>query len=115
MRDKYRREEISKDDFLKERDAQNDKIKKLQSEKETILYENLKKISEEVNSSKFRFDFNVGDHNGKPTYEIGNNVAQFYAIKQLQYNIRKTFKVKQADRYRILKQIKLLLLMVFPK
>ena len=27
---------------------QNDKIKKLQSEKETILYENLKKISEEV-------------------------------------------------------------------
>lgn len=40
LRDKYRREEISKDDFLKERDAQNDKIKKLQSEKETILYEN---------------------------------------------------------------------------
>lgn len=115
LRDKYRREEISKDDFLKERDAQNDKIKKLQSEKETILYENLKKISEEVNSSKFRFDFNVGDHKGKPTYEIGNNVAQFYAIKQLQYNIRKTFKVKQADRYRILKQIKLLLSDGFPK
>ena len=39
----------------------------------------------------------------------------FYAIKQLQYNIRKTFKVKQADRYSILKQIKLLLSDNFPK
>lgn len=33
----------------------------------------------------------------------------------MQYNIRKTFKVKQADRYRILKQIKLLLSDGFPK
>jgi hypothetical protein len=115
LKDKYEREEISKDEYLSSRDAHNQTIKDLQLRKEAVLYESLKKISEEVNSSKFQFNFKIGDRNGKPTYEIGNSIAQFYAIKQLQYNIRKTFKVKQSDRYRILKQIKLLLADGFPK
>lgn len=115
LKDKYQRDEISKEDYLKGKDLHNETIKDLQLKKEAVLYESLKKISDEVNSSKFRFGFNVGNRNGKPTYEIGNSTAQSYAIKQLQYNIRKTFKVKQTDRYRILKQIKLLLSDGFPK
>ncbi len=115
LKDKYEREEISKDEYLESRDTHNQTIKDLQLRKEAVLYESLKTISEEVNSSKFQFNFKIGNRNGKPTYEIGNSIAQFYAIKQLQYNIRKTFKVKQSDRYRILKQIKLLLADGFPK
>jgi hypothetical protein len=115
LKAKYESGEISKDEYLESRDTHSQTIKDIQLQKETVLYEHMKKISEEVNSSKFKFDFKIGDRNGKPTYEIGNSIAQFYAIKQLQYNIRKTFKVKQSDRYRILKQIKLLLSDGFPK
>jgi Reverse transcriptase (RNA-dependent DNA polymerase). len=115
LQGRYKNEEITKDEFLKQKDSLNEVIKGFQQKKENVLYEDLKKISDEVNKAKFRFSFNIGERNGKPTYEIGNSIAQFYAIKQLQYNLRKTFKVKQSDRYRILKQIKLLLSDGFPK
>lgn len=111
----YKKEEITKDEFLNEKDCLNEKIKTLQQKKEGVLYEELKKYSDEVNKPKFRFSFNIGERKGKATYEIGTSITQFYAIKQLQYNLRKTFKVKQSDRYRILKQVKLLLSDGFPK
>lgn len=108
-------EEIAKDEYRVKKDSLNEKIKKLQAEKEEILYEHLKVISKKVNDPKFKFVFEVGERNGKQTYELGNDEVQFYAIKQLQYNIRKTFKVKQSDRYKTLKQIKLILSDGLPK
>jgi hypothetical protein len=36
-------------------------------------------------------------------------------MKQLQYNVFRTFKVKQANRYQIVKQVKVLLQDKFPK
>lgn len=111
----YKREIIAKDEFIKRRDDCDEKIEGLLLEKEKILYEYLKTISDAINDPKFKFKFNIGERDGKPIYELGHNAQQFYAIKQLEYNIRKTFKVKQSDRYRVLKQVKLLLSDGFPK
>ena len=91
-------------------------IKALVNEKEEIIYNHLKSISHQVNHSTFKFNFNVGERYEKSTYELDENKeAQYYTIKQLQYNIRKTFGVKQADRYSILKQIQRLLSDGLPK
>lgn len=115
FKSKRESDEMTKDEYRAKKDSLNAEIKKLQAEKEEILYEHLKVISKKVNDPKFKFEFEVGERNGKQTYELGNDEAQFYAIKQLQYNIRKTFKVKQTDRYKTLKQIKLILSDGLPK
>jgi len=73
--------------------------------KEIKLIE-LEKISKTVNSKNFKFDLKKKDDK---IFVIQNSKEAFFAIKQLQYNIRKTFNVKQSNRHLILTQIKLLL------
>jgi hypothetical protein len=77
----------------------------LTRKKKEIQYRELENISKQVNSKNFKFDLQL---NGD-IFTIQNTKEAFFAIKQLQYNIRKTFKVKQASRHLILSQIKLLL------
>lgn len=106
---------ITKEEYQSIKDEKNSKIKECKKKKDDVLYEQVKEISANVNNDSFRFTINVEERDGKPVYQLGDSIEVFYAIKQLQYNIRKTFKVKQADRYSILKQIKLLLSDNFPK
>lgn len=111
----YKEGKIDKEELNRLKDECNDSINNLKTEKESVLYDYLKKISKEVNLPKFKFNFQVEERYGKPIYILNTNVSQFYILKQLQYNIRKTFKVKQSDRYRVLKQVKSLLSDGFPK
>ena len=82
------------------------KIDKLIADKKEIQLKEFERISKTVNSKNFRFDLQT-----KPDdiFVIQNTREAFFAIKQLQYNVRKTFKVKQSSRHLILSQIKLLL------
>ncbi len=107
--------EVTKDEFLKFQEETNDEIKKHKKEKDAALYKQMKKISQMVNDSSFNFPMTIENRNGNSVYLLGNNLATFYALKQLQYNVQKTFKVKQSNRYHILKQIQLLLNDDFPK
>lgn len=111
----YQKEEITKEELNDFRSRTRDKINLLKKKKENILYDELKCISKNVNNSKFKFEFCSSEHKGKATYLLGDDLPQYYAMKQLQYNIKRTFKVKQSDRYRIVKQIKILLADAFPK
>ena len=52
---------------------------------------------------------------GKTIWTMDSEPAFFFAIKQLQYNILKTFKVKQSSRFDIVKQLRVLLEDGFPK
>jgi hypothetical protein len=102
---KLSKEEL--DDFA----SQLDQINK---EKEVIRLEEFKKIADHVNLKDFHF--NIKYHEDTEIFTIDNSdAASFYAIKQLQYNIRKTFKVKQASRNDIIRQIFYLLSDGFPK
>ena len=74
--------------------------------KKEIQRNELEKISKKVNSKDFKFSL---EKNGDKIFVIQNSKEAFFAIKQLQYNIRKTFKVKQSSRHLVLSQIKLLL------
>ncbi|WP_019541041.1 antiviral reverse transcriptase Drt3a [Proteiniphilum acetatigenes] len=75
-------------------------------EKKKIRHDELEKISKEINSKDFKFDLLPTEND---VFIIQDTREAFFAIKQLQYNVRKTFNVKQSSRHLILSQIKLLL------
>lgn len=90
------------------------KLEKINIEKEEIRLNEFKILAEEIAGRNFQFNINYNA--AKEIFTIdSNNAASFYAIKQLQYNIKKTFKVKQASRNDIVRQIYNLLADGFPK
>jgi len=85
-------------------------MEELLAQKEAILENDLLAISKEVNRADFSFVLNnFKDRGGKIIYTIEKSNASNFAMKQLQHNINRSFKVKQSDRYQIVKQVKKLL------
>ena len=85
-------------------------LKDLKEDKQKVLSEEMQDLSSKVNSHTFRFKLEkvwIGDKMG---FKIDSkDHAQLFAMKQLQINLQKTFKVKQANRHLIMTNIKLLL------
>lgn len=98
------------DDIKKKIDELKKKQKDLKENKQKVLFEELQGLSKQVNSYAFHFKLEkvwIGDKMG---FKINSkNHAQLFAMKQLQTNLQKTFKVKQANRHLIMTNIKLLL------
>lgn len=72
----------------------------------------LKKCEDKINSKDFEIKMNkfLDADSNKEVFTLNlNEPAVFFTLKQLQYNIHKTFKVKQANRHAILCDIKALL------
>lgn len=82
------------------------KREELFAKKKEIQINELAIIAKGVNKKGFKFILNPKDDN---IFVIQNTREAFFAIKQLQLNVRKTFNVKQNSRHLILSQIKLLL------
>lgn len=102
----------------KKTDEDAKKIDKLEivfkTEKEKI--ENSRKVflkncEDKINSKNFTIIMNKFlDDSGKEVFTLNlDEPAVFFTLKQLQYNIHKTFKVKQANRHTILSDVKALL------
>ena len=87
-------------------------INKLIADKKEIQLNEFEKISKKVNGKNFTFNLQPRDND---IFIIQDTRDAFFAIKQLQYNVKKTFKVKQSSRHLILSQIKLLLNESSPK
>ncbi len=114
VRDK--KNKVSAEDFEIFRKETNDKKEKLKEKKEEQLRIELQKISDIVVNDKFRVKLTKDeDITDKPVYKIENKPEYFFALKQIQYNFRKLYKVKQANRFAIVSQIKGLLEDNFPK
>lgn len=98
------------EDIKKQIDELKKKQKDLKENKQKVLFEELQGLSTNVNSHAFRFAPEkvwIGDKMG---FKIDSkDHAQLFAMKQLQVNLQKTFKVKQANRHLIMTNIKLLL------
>lgn len=96
-----------------ELDDFSERFEKINNEKEEIRLSIFEELSKKVNLSSFQFkiDYNVK----KEVYTVENDAASYYAIKQLQTNVNKTFKVIQADRNRIIKQLFNIISDGFPK
>ncbi|KJD34994.1 reverse transcriptase [Tamlana sedimentorum] len=99
------------------------KLDKLNSEKDELkktrekeLENILIKIAEKTDVEDYELKIKKGQIKwGSQLYEIEHNPENYFVTKQLQRNIYKTFKVKQANRKVIVDQLKLLLDDGFPK
>ena len=91
--------------------------KDLERSKEDLLENDLLKFSEKVNSANFSMKVRSfkNTKDGKTIYSVAKIPETYFAMKQLQHNVSKTFKVKQASRHQIVKQIKVLFEDGFPK
>lgn len=102
--------------FVEERDKINEKKDELSEQKEQKLTEKLTTISSNVTASDFKLkivqDSTITD---KPVYKTEYNLENILTLKQLQYNFRKLYKVKQSSRYSIISQLKNFLDDGFPK
>lgn len=114
VRDK--KNKFSAEEFEIFRKEINEKKGKLKEKKEEQLSIELQKISDIVVNDKFRIKLTKDDEiTDKPVYKIENKPEYFFALKQIQYNFRKLYKVKQANRFAIVSQLKGLLQDNFPK
>jgi len=87
----------------------------LNDEKFELLENHLSNVSDTINLKSFKFQLSKFEKDGKTIYTFNKDAASFYASKQLQINISRTFKVKQSNRYEIVKQLKAILDNDFPK
>lgn len=98
-------------------------LNNLKKEKESLkvkrnqdLESILNEISVKVNEKKYAINLRKGILlNNNQLFDVGKKTEDFFVIKQIQYNICKTFKVKQTDRRIIVSQLKSLLCDEFPK
>ncbi|WP_155834253.1 hypothetical protein [Halotalea alkalilenta] len=73
-------------------------------------------VSQKIANKHFKIGIRIGaHHNGKPTYRIYDSTEAYFAEKQLQQNIKNSFKVKPSDRNTVIPQIISLLENSFPK
>ena len=87
----------------------------LKKSKTELVEKKLQEISDKLLDPKFKFSIKEIETDGKPVYTIENTAENYFAMKQLQYNVRKSFKVKQANRFAIVDQVKALAIDNFPK
>lgn len=94
----------------------NEKKKKLRELKDVTLAMELEKISANISAKGFRIELKkVVIPGGKSLYTTENLPENYFALKQIQYNILKLFGVKQSNRFAIVEQVINLLSDEFPK
>lgn len=102
-------EKRTKDNLLELENLQLD-LENLYQTKEDILESYLENLSLQIRSTQLQITLSKYFKDRKEIFYLDySSHAKFFAVKQLQYNIYKTFKVKQANRHSILNCIKSLL------
>ena len=91
----------------------SEKLEKINIEKEEIRLNIFQDLSEKISEKTFQFKVDYNPE--KEVFTIEKDAASYYAVKQLQINVHKTFKVKQANRNQIVKQLFHLLSDGYPK
>lgn len=111
-----RKKKLSREKYIEEKEKIEEEKAKLKEIKEENLIEKLRMVSSRVTSSNFKIKMLVNKTKfSKPVYQTNKLIENILTLKQLQYNFRKLYKVKQANRYAIISQLKSLLDDGFPK
>lgn len=113
---KWRKNSMPEADYNTEKTRLEEIKEILEETKEELYKEKLEEISRKVTAKGFKIeiekDTTIAD---KSVYKIPNNLENLFTLKQLQFNFRKLYKVKQASRYAIVSHLKNLLDDGFPK
>ena len=113
---KQQKSTLSEEEYEEKKAEAIANIDRLKGQKEELLNQELDKISSQINSKGFSFGIKEVDVGmPKKVYVAENNAATYFALKQVQHNIRRLYKVKQANRHQIVCQLRELLGDRFPK
>ena len=110
----------------KKRDDWTDEEKKEYQEQKEALKKNLQQrraeegkwlesIADNVNDKDFHIKLTKIDLDGKSGYTVPDDAVHLFVMKTLQSNLKKVFKVQQANRHRIMTQVKILMNESTPK
>ena len=94
----------------------SDKLEALRKEREEMLHAKLEEVSSNVCAKDFSFGIREVDI-GRPkkVFVAERSAETHFALKQIQHNIRRLYKVKQANRHEIICQLRELLADAMPK
>lgn len=113
---KKNKDSLLSQEYETQRITLNKKKEELVDEKEKLLTATLEKISKEITDNSFKITLKIQNKLTKVVYATEKkDAATYFALKQVQYNIKKLYQVKQSNRYNILCQLKNLLNDKFPK
>lgn len=98
-----------------ELDSFAERLEIINNAKEEIRNELFLDYSKIINNEDDKFCFEIKYDQQNEIYTTKKDGVHFFALKQLQRNLNKTFKVIQADRNRIIKQVYNLISDGFPK
>ncbi len=111
-----KRRTLSPEDYEKYKTEALLKINELEAQRKKTRIEHLSTLSEKISEKNFKIDLKkAGVLHGKVVYTIENDLVNRLALKQLQYNFNRLYKVRQANRFTIVSQVKNLLADDFPK
>lgn len=100
---------------IEELDSFTARLEIINKDKEEIRNGLFCEYSKIINNDDDKFCFEIKYDKHNKIYTTKKDGVHFFAVKQLQRNLNKTFKVKQADRNRIVKQTYNLISDGFPK
>jgi hypothetical protein len=98
-----------------ELDSFAERLEIINKAKEEIRNGLFSEYSKIINNEENKFCFEIKYDKQNEIYTTKKDGVHFFAVKQLQRNLNKTFKVIQADRNRIIKQVYNLISDGFPK
>ena len=110
----------------KKKEKWSDDDKKLFNDTKDLFKENLKErraeeskwmetLADKVNERDYKITLDKIDLDGKSGYTIPDTAENLFVMKTLQYNLKKVFKVQQANRHRIMTQVRILMNESTPK
>ena len=107
---------LSKDVFKKRLTELIITKKQLKGFKESLLSQRLERVGQEVTNNGISSKMiKIILNDKKPVYSIKRTPTAFFAIKQIQHNIKRLYKVKQSNRHEIVCQLLSVLGDSFPK
>lgn len=107
---------VQSEDSENEVNSASNELKELKEERDTLIDAELTKVSEKIRKKSFSLNIQKGASiGGKHVYTTDNTAESFFALKQIQHNFRRLYKVKQANRHQIVCQVRELLGDSFPK
>lgn len=111
-----KRRGLSKEAFVEKKSELTQKKEELKEKKHSKLIGHLHRVSDKVTSPPFKLSLERDDDIlDKAVYKTARSLETILTLKQLQYNFRKLYKVKQSNRYHIVSQLKCVLNDGFPK
>ena len=113
---KSKKKELNSEEFEKSLKSLGQELRQLKDAREVKISEELVGVSDQALCRNLSIDIKQIDIGmGKAAYTVVDSAVSYFTLRQIQYNIRRIYKVKQSNRHHIICQLRELLSDKFSK